>query len=186
MKHLRLLPAAALLAVSANAAAANFSYDYLEGGFGELDQADALYLSGAFSLDKAYGLQGSAGFIDYDGGDGKVLRFGGFYRNALQRDLDLFLNLELVYSDFKVALPPPAGTWNDSDIGFSAGAGLRFAVQDNFHVEGKLTLTEVDPFDDGLGFSVNARYYMDKRLSAAIGLASDTEFDGPLRPRLRQ
>jgi hypothetical protein len=59
------------------------------------------------------------------------------------------------------------GPFSDSDIGLAASAGLRFELQDNFQLEGKLTLTEVDPFDDGLGLQAGARYFLDKQLSAA-------------------
>lgn len=177
MNFLRILPVATLLAASASVQAGDFSYDYLEGSFGELDSADAIYLGGAMSLDGQFGLLGSLGIIDYKGGDGMVLRGGGLFHKSLQPNLDLFGTLELVYSDFEYG--GPFGTKvSDDDLGFAAAAGLRFALQDNFHIEGKLTATEVDPFDDGLGLSVNARYFMNKQLSAAIGVASDTEFDG--------
>lgn len=180
MHSFRLLSLAALLAGATAAQAASFSYDYIEGGFGEIDvespgniDGDAIYLGGATSLDKQFGLLGSLGIIDYDGADGMVLRGGGLFHTSLNKDLDLFGTLEAVYSTWDA----PAGA-DDDDIGLAAAAGLRFAVQDNFHVEGKLTVTEVDPFDDGLGLAINARYYMDKQLSAAIGVASDAEYDG--------
>lgn len=177
MHFLRIFPIAALLAASASVQAGNFSYDYLEGSFGELDSADAVYLGGAMSMNEQFGLLGSLGVIDFKGGDGTVLRGGGLFHKALQQNLDLFGTLELVYSDFEYG--GPFGTKiSDDDLGFAAAAGLRFELQDNFHIEGKLTVTEVDPFEDGLGVSVDARYYMNKQLSAAIGVASDTEFDG--------
>lgn len=178
MNSFRILSIAALLAVSAGASAANFSYDYLEGSFGELDSdADAIYLGGAMGMNSQFGLLGSVGLIDFNGGDGTVLRGGGLFHTSLNKDLDFFGTLELVYTDFEVNIPGP-GTWNDNDTGFAAAAGLRYAVQDNFQVEGKLTVVEVDPFDDGLGLSAGARYYMNKQLSAAAGIASDAEFDG--------
>ncbi|MFP5384389.1 MAG: hypothetical protein ACLGHG_10000 [Gammaproteobacteria bacterium] len=180
MNFLRILPVAALLAASASVQAGNFSYDYLEGSFGELDRdADAIYLGGAMSLDTQFGLLGSLGIIDYPGGDGMVLRGGGLFHKSVQQNLDLFGTLELVYSDFEYGPVGPFGQKvSDDDLGLAAAVGLRFELQDNFHLEGKLTLTEVDPFDDGLGLSANARYYMDKQWSAALGVASDAEFDG--------
>lgn len=177
MNFLRILPVAALLSASASVHAGSFSYDYLEGNFGELDSADAIYLGGAMSMNEQFGLLGSLGVIDFKGGDGTVLRGGGLFHKALQQNLDLFGTLELVYSDFEYGGPFGLKI-SDDDLGFAAAGGLRFELQDNFHIEGKLTLTEVDPFEDGLGVSVNARYYMNKQLSAAIGVASDAEFDG--------
>lgn len=180
MKTIRLLPLAALLAVSATAQAGSFSYDYVEGAFGEVDvgaganDGDAIYLGGAMGLDKQLGLLGSIGFVDYgNNADGMVLRGGGLFHTNLQKDLDLFATVELVYSTWDA--PPGA---DDDDIGLAAAGGLRYAIKDNLQVSGKLTLVEVDPFDDGLGLSVEGRYYLDKQLSAAVGLASDAEFDG--------
>ena len=177
MRFLFPLASAVILSAAASAQAATFSYDYLEGGFGEASDAgnadgDVIWLGGAKTLDGKFGLLGSLGIIDYNGGDGLALRGGGLYRQSLQKDLDLFATLELVYSDYDF------GPFSDSDIGLAAAGGLRYAVQDNFQLEGKLTLTEVDPFDDGLVLQVGARYFMDKRLSAAAGIASDADYDG--------
>lgn len=175
-----LLSASLLLAASGAANAASFSYDYLEGSFGEISDAgdaDGIYLGGAKSLDAKFGLLGSLGVIDYNAGNGMVLRGGGLFHNPLQKNLDLFATLELVYSDYDVNLPF-FGNVDDNDIGIAAGVGLRFELQDNFQLEGKLTVTEVDPFDDGLGLMAGARYFMDRNLSAAAGIASDAEFDG--------
>ncbi|MFZ5757117.1 MAG: hypothetical protein ACOY3X_09455 [Pseudomonadota bacterium] len=176
MKTLQTLSLATLLAASVGAQAAGFSYDYLEGGFGELDEADAIYLGGAKSLGKEFGLTGALGLIDFDGGDGTVLRGGGLFHTPIQKDLDFVGTLELVFSDFEVDLP--GGSVSDDDLGFAAGAGVRYSVQDNFQLEGKLVLVEVDPFDDGLGISLNARYYMNRQLSAAVGVADDADYDG--------
>lgn len=165
----------ALALATGTAQAATFSYDYIEGGFGEVSDAgdaDGIYLGGAKSIDSQFGLLGSLGIIDYSGGDGLVLRGGGLFHKELQSNLDLVGTLELVYSDYEF------GPFSDSDIGLAASAGLRFELQDNFQLEGKLTLTEVDPFDDGLGLQAGARYFLDKQLSAAAGIASDTEYDG--------
>lgn len=182
MQSLSRLFAASLLATATTAAgAATFSYDYVEGGFGEVaDAADAdgIYLGGAHSLDKQFGLIGALGIIDYPGGDGLVLRGGGIFHKPLQNNLDLFGSIELVYSDYEFRFGPFGGRFDDDDIGVAAALGLRYAVQDNFQLEGKLTLTEVDPFDDGLGLLAGARYYIDRQLSAAAGIASDTEYDG--------
>lgn len=177
MRFLLPLASAALFVSAVTAHAETFSYDYLEGGFGEASSArgtdgDVIWLGGAKSLDKPFGLLGSLGIIDYNGGDGMVLRGGGLFHKPLQKDLDLFASVEMVYSDYDF------GIFSDTDIGLAAAGGVRFAVQDNFELEGKLTLTEVDPFDDGLGLQFGARYFIDKQLSAAAGIASDTEYDG--------
>lgn len=175
---------ASLLLTAGAATAGDFSYDYVEGSFGELDaDADAIYLGGGMSLDKQFGLIGSLGLVDYDYGDGTVLRAGGLFHTELQPKLDLVATLELAWSDFEVkvpAIPPffPGGTVSDDDLGFIASGGVRFELTEEVELEGKLTLTEVDPFDDGLGLQAAARYYMTPEFSAAVGLANDADFDG--------
>lgn len=177
MRLLLAIASASLLAGITSAHAATFSYDYIEGGFGEASDArsvdgDVIWLGGAKTLDKPFGLLGSLGIVDFNGGDATVLRGGGLFHKPLQKDLDLFATLELVFVDYDL------GAFSDSDIGLAAAGGARYALQDNFQLEGKITLTEVDPFDDGLGLQFGARFFMDKQLSAAAGIASDTEFDG--------
>lgn len=179
MNTFRILSLAALMAATGAAQAGPFSYNYIEGAFGEIDgggwndDGDAIYLGGAMELDKQFGLLGSLGLIDFGPADGTVLRGGGLFHTPINKDLDFVGTLELVYSDWDVN-----GAGSDDDLGFAASGGVRYAVQDNFQIEGKLTVVEVDPYDDGLGLSVGARYFMNKQLSAAAGIANDAEFDG--------
>lgn len=179
MNKFHVISLAALLATSAAANAANFNYNYVEGAFGEIDgdgwvdDGDAIYLGGAMELNKDFGLLGSVGLIDVGPADGTVLRGGGLFHTGINKDLDFVGTLELVYSTWDA----PAGA-DDDDLGFAASGGVRYAVQDNFQLEGKLTLVEVDPFDDGLGLSFGARYFLNKQFSAAAGIANDAEFDG--------
>lgn len=179
MKTYRLLALAALLAGSAAANAGDFSYDYIEGTFGETEaDGDILGFGGSVSLDKQFGLVGGLGIVDFDGGDGMVLRGGGLFHTPIQKNLDFVGTLELVYSDWEVDAGPFNAKWSDDDLGLAASGGVRFQVQDNFELEGRLTLTEVDPFDDGLGLYATARYYMNKQFSASAGVAADAVYDG--------
>ncbi|MFZ5724249.1 MAG: hypothetical protein ACOY33_11385 [Pseudomonadota bacterium] len=181
MKTVRMLSVATLLATSVGAQAAGISYDYVEGSFGEYDEADALYIGGSKGLDKQFGILGSFGILDHKNLEVTAIRGGGFFHTPIQKNLDFFATLELVWTDFESEVTLPFfGTVkaSDDDIGFAAAGGMRFAVQDNLQVEGKLTLTEVDPYEDGLGINLNGRYFFNKQLSGALGLASDAEFDG--------
>lgn len=172
MKMFRVLPLAGLMLASAGAHAAGLSYDYVEGSLGEYDDLDGIYVGAAKSLDKQFGIIGALGLLDDGPVDVTVLRAGALFHTPIQKDLDFVATLELVYADWD------AGSFGDDDIGFAASGGVRYAVQDNFQLEGKLTVTEVDPFEDGLGISLDGRYYFNPQFSGAIGLASDAEFDG--------
>lgn len=181
MKRFRILPLAALMVASVGAQAAGFSYDYVEASLGEYDSLDGFYVGGAMGLNQQFGLLGSVGMLDDGPVDVTVIRGGGLFHTNLQKDLDLFATLEIVYADYEAQVCMPiigCVGGSDDDMGFAAAGGVRYAVQDNFQLEGKLTLTEVDPFDDGLGISLNGRYYFNQQFSGAIGLASDAEFDG--------
>lgn len=181
MKRFRILPFAALMVASVGAQAAGFSYDYVEGSLGEYDDLDGFYVGGAMGLNQQFGLLGSVGMLDDGPVDVTVIRGGGLFHTGIQKDLDVFATLEIVYADFEAQVCMPfvgCVGGSDDDMGFAAAGGLRYAVQDNFQLEGKLTLTEVDPFDDGLGISLDGRYYFNKQFSGAIGVASDAEFDG--------
>lgn len=174
----RLLPVLALVVVSPAALAASFSYDYLELGFGEVHpDGDGLYAGGALSLDKRFGVQGSLGILDYKGGDGSVVRVGGFLHKPLHRSLDLFATGELVATDFDYVRKSGARA-SDTDWGLALSGGIRYELQDNVHFETKVLVTEVEPYDDGIGLSVGGRFLLDRTFSVAAGIASDTEYDG--------
>lgn len=177
MKRFRILPLTVLMVASVGAQAAGFSYDYVEASLGEYDSLDGFYVGGAMGLNEQFGLIGSVGMLDDGPFDVTVIRGGGLFHTNLQKDLDLFASLEIVYADFEACMPF-GGCASDDDLGFAGAGGLRYAVQDNFQLEGKLVLTEVDPFEDGLGISLNGRYYFNQQFSGALGIASDAEFDG--------
>lgn len=176
MNNFRMLSLSALLAASAGAQAANFSYDYVEGSFGELQgNADAIYLGGSMAMDKTWGLLGNVGFGNASGNvDGTTIQGGVFFHTPLNNEADFYGNARIVYAKWDT----PFG--NADDLGVQAVGGIRYAVQDNFHLEGEIGLYEVDPgfTDTGLGVKVDARYYMNKQLSAAAGVASDLDYDG--------
>ncbi len=171
MKVFRLLPLAALLMVSAGAHAGG-GYNYVEGSFGEYDDLDGFYVGGVKALNKQFGVIGSLGMMDDSGVDVTALRGGALFHTPIQKDLDLVATLELVFAQWD------AGATDDDDMGFAASGGVRYTIQDNFLLEGKLTITEVDPYEDGLGLLLDGRYYFTPELSGAVGVASDAEFDG--------
>lgn len=179
--------APAIAGAAASQKTSSISYDYVEGSFGELDEADAIYLGGAMGIDKQFAVVGSLGIIDADFVEATVLRGGALFHIPVEKNFDVFGALELAWTDYEtpsttIVMPPfapvtvPGG--GDNDIGFIATGGARFKVQDNLELEGKLTMMEVDPFDDGIGITVGGRFFIDKQLSFAGGFASDAEFDG--------
>lgn len=174
----RTLLALPLALASSGALAATFSYDYLELGFGEVHpDGDAVYAGGALSLDKRFGAMGSVGLLDYNGGDGNVIRVGGFFHKPQHRSLDIFATGELVATDFEFVRKSGARV-SDTDWGLALSGGIRYVLLDNVQFEGKVLVTDVEPYDDGIGLSVGGRLLLDRTFSVAAGIASDTEYDG--------
>jgi opacity protein-like surface antigen len=166
------------LGTSAAASAAEFNYNYVEGGFGELDSdGDALFLRGAHDIDKNWGLVGGLYVGDADPNiDVTAFEVGAQYHQPLKSNLGFHAGLQLLHVE--VDVDTPFGSASDDDTGLIANAGLRFQVQPQFQLEGDVTLSSNDMLDDGLGLRGAARYYFTNELSAAGGLAVDTELDG--------
>lgn len=153
--------------------AAPFSYDYLEGGYGEIDNADALYLNGSMSLDKNLYALGGVHAIDAPGSVNGLYLSGGIgYHVPLSPQADLFGNAQLLYANMNHV------PGDDDDLGAIARVGLRFTPVDKVELEGSLALSSNDLIDDGIGLSIAGRYHFDPRLSASLGYSSDTELDG--------
>lgn len=166
---------AGVLGLGVNAAHAAFSYDYVEGGFGEIDEGDALFVNASKSIDKNLFILGGvyAGEQDIPGQgdvDGFYLEGGLGYAMPLNQQTDFFVNAQLLYADADEV---------DDDLGGIARAGVRFVPLDKVELEGSAAWSTNDLLvDDGLGLSASARYYFAPQVSAALGFSSDTELDG--------
>lgn len=166
---------AGAIALTAGAAnAAPFSYDYVEGGFGEVDSGESIFIGASKSLDNNLFILGNVYAVDFDHGvEGAYVEGGVGYHVPLSAQADFFTTAQLLYSKFDV------NHGDDDDLGGIARAGLRFTPVDKVELEGSVALSSNDFLvDDGLGFSASARYHIDPRLSAAIGYSSETELDG--------
>lgn len=166
---------AGVMALGATAAhAVPFSYDYVEGGYGEVDRGDSLFLGGSKSLDKNLYVLGSAYALDFPGDvNGAYVEGGLGYHVPLSPQVDAFATGQLIYANLNHV------RGDDDDLGAIARAGVRFIPVDKLELEGSVALSD-NKFlvDDGFGISASARYYIDPRFSAAIGYSSDTELDG--------
>lgn len=164
------------LGASAAATAADFNYNYVEGGFGEIDDGDVIFLNAAHDIQNNIGLVGGlfTGDTDYNV-DVTGIEFGAQYHQALKSNLGFNAGLKILH--VQVDLPSWA-RGDDSDTGLIANAGLRFRVAPKIDLEGSLKLSSNDMIDDGLGAEVGGRFYLDQHLSFGVGLAVDTELDG--------
>jgi hypothetical protein len=169
---------AAVLSFGASTAHAAFSYDFVEGGFGEVDEGDAIFLNASKSIDNNLFVLGSAYMIDsgidipgYDG-EGFYLEGGLGYAMPLAPNADFFANAQVLYASFDFP-------GEDDDIGGIARAGLRYVPVDKVELQGSVAMSSNDfLIDDGFGLDASARYHFDPRLSVAVGYSRDTELDG--------
>lgn len=169
------------LAVSGSAAASDLNYNYIEGGFGELEgDGDALFFNGAFDITKNVGLVGGVYFGDYNPNvDITGVEFGVQFHEALRSNMSFHAGIKLLHIEAEWSHPVWGNGYEADDTGFIANAGLRFKVQPNLQLEGDLKLSSNDMLaDDGLGAQVAARFYVNDQFSIAPGLAVDTELDG--------
>ncbi len=167
------LLASALLLSTAIAHAAPFSYDLVEGGYGEIDSADALFVKGSKALDKKLYVLGGLYAIDDRNVDGLYLEGGLGYHLPLSKQADLVMSGQLLYGDIDT---PGGGV---DDLGAILRAGVRFTPADQVELEGNVAFSSNDTLiDDGIGLDVYGRYFFNKQLSGALGLHSDTELDG--------
>lgn len=175
------LLAAALALAAASTQALAFSYDNLEGGYGEIDDADSLFLKGSKSLDKNLFVLGGAYLVDENNFDGFYLEGGLGYHLPLSKQADLVMSAQLLYGDFDYEVRTPFGTakGNEDDLGAILRAGVRFTPVDKVELEGNLAVSSNDTLiDDGIGLDAYARYAFTNEFSGALGLHSDTELDG--------
>jgi hypothetical protein len=170
------------LGFSGSAAAAGFNYNYVEGGFGEIDDGEVLFANFGYDIQKNFGLAGGLYIGDTDPGfDVTALEFGGVYHQPLKSNLDFTASLKVLHVEVEGDFFHPVwGNWSADadDTGLIASAGLRFQVQPKLQLEGDLKLSSNDMIDDGLGAQAAIRYYMTPKVSVAGGLAIDTELDG--------
>ena len=169
----KILLATTLALAAATAQAEPVSYNYIEGGIGEVDTGDALFVKGSNSLDQNLFVLGGIYALDFPRGvNGYYLEGGVGYHVPLSKQADLFMTAELLYADVD-------SRGDNDDLGAVLRIGSRFSPFSKLELEGALALSSNDMLvNDGVGIDVYGRYYFNKQFSAALGLHSDTELDG--------
>lgn len=173
----RILMAGAL-ALAAGTSHAAFSYDFVEGGAGEVDEGDALFLNASKRINPNLFVLGSAYMVDsglssprYDG-EGFYLEGGLGYVMPMAPQADVFATAQVLYGNLDVP-------GDDDDLGYITRLGIRYMPMDRVELEGSAAYSSNDLLiDDGIGFTGTARYRITPMFSAGIGYSQDTELDG--------
>lgn len=178
------LLASALLLASSTAGAAGFGYSYLELGYGEVDDGDALFFGGAAQLQRGLGVVGSYYTIDFDeDADGEIFTGGLQFNTPIGAKTDFVGSVQLINAEieYKIYRGRFLGTYTESedDTGLLLRGGIRHALQQNLQLEGDISYNTNDFWeDDELGIKAGVRFYADRQLSIGVGIASDQELDG--------
>lgn len=178
------LLASALLLASSTAGAAGFGYSYLELGYGEVDDGDALFFGGAAQLQRGLSVIGSYYTIDFDeDADGEIFTGGLQFNTPLGAKTDFVGSVQLINAEieYKIYRGRFLGTYTESedDTGLLLRGGIRHALQQNLQLEGDISYNTNDFWeDDELGIKAGVRFYADRQLSFGVGIASDQELDG--------
>lgn len=171
--------ASALMLATASAVASDFKYTYGEIGYGELDDnGDALYFGGAVDIQQGFGLIGSFYAADFDDdADGTIFTIGGQFHTPINNKADFVGSVQLINAD--VEWDCGWDECSEDDTGLLLRGGIRYAIQQNLQLEGDLSYITNDFWeDDELGIKAGLRFFLDRQVSIAGGIASDQELDG--------
>lgn len=180
------LLASALMLASTTAGAAGFSYNYLELGFGEVDDGDGLFFGGAAQLQRGLGVIGSFYTLDFDDdADGEIFTAGLQFNSSVGARTDFVGSVQLINAEeegveeVRVGRVVYRDPYSVDDTGLLLRGGLRHSVQQNLQLEGDISYNTNDLWeDDEVGIKAGVRFYADRQLSVAVGVASDQELDG--------
>lgn len=173
------LLASAMLLASTTVSAADFRYNYLELGFGEVDDGDALFFGGVAEIQRGLGVIGSFYTLDFDNDkEGEYFTVGLQFNSPLNSKTDFVGSVQLINAEVEWE-----NRWgrnfSEDDTGLLLRAGLRHALQNKLQLEGDLSYNTNDFWDnDELGLKAGVRFYANCQLSIAVGVASDQELDG--------
>lgn len=184
------LLASAIMLASTTANAAGFGYSYLELGFGEAgtvngDDGDALFFGGAAQLQRGLGVIGSFYTADFGRhADGEIFTAGLQFNTPIGGKTDFVGSVQLINAE--VEWESSECYWLDRDCKYSVDdtglllrGGIRHLVQQNLQLEGDVSYNTNDLWeDDEVGIKAGVRFYADRQLSVAVGVASDQELDG--------
>lgn len=170
----RLLTAALLVGCSSAALAETFSYDYVQGGFGDTDSNNTVFAGVSKTLDPNIYVLGNLYSVNRDYGHLTYLEGGLGFRKPIDNRTSFFVDGQLLYATASHRFHD-----DDNDLGGIAHVGVRLVPAPRVELEGALALSSNNLLvNDGLGVNVSGRYFFTPQLSGAVGYSSDTELDG--------
>lgn len=162
---------AALLSLSAAAAAEGLDYSYVQGSYSRVEfddidvDGDGFGIAGSFGINDRFAA--FAGFdtaeLDFDV-ETSSLEIGGLFHAPLSDRVDFVSSLSYVSAEIDV---PGFGSVDDD--GFGVGVGLRGMASPQLELNGGVSYVDLDDSGDDTTFNAGFRYHFTEAFSAGLG-----------------
>jgi len=159
-----------LVALSASARAADFDYNYISLGYGQVDFDNPGVDGDGFGIDGSYAISDDfhvfAGYTAADldfGIDATTLSAGIGYNGALSEVVDLVARLSYEYVELDAS-----GFGSVDDNGLGLGVGLRFAASDELELNAGINYIELSDSGNDTGFEAGGLYNLTDAFSLFI------------------
>ncbi len=164
-----------LSSVLANANAANFNYNYVEGAYEDIDRdgadGDAFRISGSYDVAPNFNIIAEYATGDFDnplgGGDIDTDEFaiGVGFHTEVAPSTDFTANIKVVDQEVDGIT---------DDTGYGVGIGLRHMFTHNIEGDVNVDFVDVDDNED-TAFRVGARYHFNSAISAGLAYRTSSE-----------
>ena len=155
------------------AALAEFSYNFLEGSFVDVEiddssvDGDGIRLEGSTQVGDTFFV--SAEYEDYDFDfdiDGNVFELGGGYFHTMSPDLDFVATGQFVQVEVE----------DQDDDGLGIGGGIRARLADSLEVDAMLNWVDFDDIGSDTYVDLRGRYYFNDQFAVSLNfdIGSDT------------
>lgn len=161
---------AALLSLSAAAAAEGLDYSYVQGSYSQVEfddidvDGDGFGISGSFAIGSSFAIIAGyeTGDLDFDV-ETTGFEIGGLYHAPLSDNVDFVTTLSYVSVEFDVP-----GFGSADDDGFGVGAGLRAMASPKVELNGGISYVDFSDGGDDTTFGGGFRYHFTEAFSAGL------------------
>ena len=158
-----------LLAFSAAASADEFTYSWLQAGYGKVDfddidvDGDGLVFSGSCEINDEFFIFGGYSQTDLDFGIDTSIWGAGFgYNTSIAENADLFATVSYEYVEVDVP-----GFGSEDENGFGIGVGMRFLPAPSVELNGSINYVDVGEDDTVLALA--GLYNFNPQFSVGLG-----------------
>lgn len=182
MKFTKIALLSSVVALSVHAQAADFSYNFVEAGFGTFDtdvnggeiESEALGFSGSFELDNNLFVRVGYSTEDVDDYDveGTLLGFGIGGFTPISEKTNAYAQFSFLRAEVEAA-----GFGSDDDTGYGFDVGIRHMLNEKIEVNAAVGVTSLfDETDTGFGFG--GRLHLNDRASFGVNYSKADDTTG--------